>query len=136
VTNTGNLKLQAVTLTVPKLLASNMSCKIGGTTQFVNGTSELAPKAVLSCTASHTVTTTDIEAGAVDLSVAVTATSVLLVPLQEEAALQLVPAQRPNLDVSITNCQPLATTMPGDVTFLRRHAVWLMWREECRNQLC
>lgn len=113
-TNTGNLKLQAVTLTVPKQLASNMSCKIGGTTQFVNGTSELAPKAVLTCTASHTVTTTDIEAGAVDLSVAVTAISVLAKTLIQEATLQLVPLQISRLDVAISNCQPLESP-PGMV---------------------
>lgn len=112
VVNTGNLKLQAVTLTAPQLLAANLTCKIGSTT-FVNGTSVLAPKAVLACTASHTVTTADIEAGAVELNVGVTANSVLLAPLRQEASLQLVPTQISKLDVSIANCQPLATDMPG-----------------------
>jgi hypothetical protein len=120
VTNVGNLKLQAVTLLVPELLAANITCKVGGTALFINGTSVLAPKGVLACTASHTVTTYDIEAGAVALKVAFTATSVLLAPLQQEAVLQLVPAQRPKLDVSITNCQPLATTMPGNAAFMHR----------------
>lgn len=120
VINTGNLKLSAVTLIAPQLLAANMSCKIG-TTPFANGTAVLGPKAVLTCTASHTVTTADIEAGAVALNVAVTANSVLLVPLKREATLQLEPSQRPKLDVFITNCQPLATTMPGDATVLHHH---------------
>jgi hypothetical protein len=120
VVNTGNLKLPAVTLIVPKLLAAKLSCKIGGTT-FTNGSSVLGPKAVLTCTASHTVTTAEIEAGAVALNVAVTANSVLLVPLKREATLQLEPSQRPKLDVSITNCQPLATTMPGTATVLHHH---------------
>jgi hypothetical protein len=122
VINTGNLKLSTLTLTAPELLAGNISCKIGSAT-FVNGTSVLAPKAVLACTASHTVTTTDIEAGAVELNVAVTANSVLLAPLRREASLPLVPTQFAKLDVSIASCQPLTANMPGTVVMLRHHAV-------------
>lgn len=130
VVNTGNLKLTQVTLTALQLLAANMTCKIG-TAAFANRTSVLDPKAVLRCTAGHKVSTADIEAGNVTLSVAVTANSVLGQQLDRDVSLQLTPVQISKLDVSITNCQSLrATAMPGECVKLSRA---LLLRTAVRN---
>ena len=110
--NIGNLKLSNVTLVVPALVSLSMTCNVGAA-DFNNGSSVLAPGALLICTASYHVTTADIEAAAKTLTVSVTATSVLGGSISSEKEVTLTPQPSPKLTVNINaaGCSSAPTTI-------------------------
>jgi hypothetical protein len=108
VLNNGNLRLRNLTLEMPEFF-SNLSCSPG----FINGDTTLEPQGDVVCTYTHTVTTADIEDGAVDLLVMAKAMSVLGAPVNQTKETAVQPVRRPSLQVTVKHCDT-APTQPGE----------------------